>query len=504
MAIPQSKYVDITSGIGGGAQASRKDLIGRLFTTNTLCPTNIVLEFTSASEVSSYFGSSSQETLVANEYFGWISKSITKAKKISFFRYSLTATAPYIRSTQSLTALATLKAITDGSAQISMGGVIYELTSLDFSSATSYADIASTLQTAIQANTAGGTLWTSATVSYNATYSSFVLTGGETGTNTIDYAIAGSSGTDISSLIGWSLSSGAVVSNGTDATTLNDVLNKTIDISTNFATFGFLTTLSESDISTIGTWVDNQNMQYMFCGDVSSSNYNDYITVAKTHSGMAMNYNINYGISGTLPAFLMPMIALACVDYSKNNSAINYMYQQFPNQPASVDSSPLYKTLDGLNINYNGQTQKSGALLNFYQDGNLADGTDIGVYCNEIWLKDAMSTELINLLLALNMINADPTGEATIKTILQNVILEALNNGTISVGKNFDNTQKSYIASLTGDSDSWKTLQQLGYILSTNITTETVGAKKKYIGEYQLIYSKGDSIKKIEGQHVLI
>ena len=108
MPISQSKYVAITSGIGGQSAASRKDLGLRLYTTNALFPNDTILEFTSALDVANYAGSSSAEAKLASAYFGWVSKSVTSPKKISFMRYSLaTATAPTLRSTQELTALAT-------------------------------------------------------------------------------------------------------------------------------------------------------------------------------------------------------------------------------------------------------------------------------------------------------------------------------------------------------------------------------------------------------------
>ena len=65
MAIRFTKYIDITSGVGAGAVVPRRDLIGRVFSSNSLIPPGSFLEFDTASDVSSYFGSSSQEYLRA-------------------------------------------------------------------------------------------------------------------------------------------------------------------------------------------------------------------------------------------------------------------------------------------------------------------------------------------------------------------------------------------------------------------------------------------------------
>lgn len=503
MPISQSKYVSITSGIGGQSAASRKDLGLRLFTTNALFPIDTVLEFTSALDVANYAGSTSAEAKIATAYFGWVSKSITAPKKISFMRYALdAATAPTLRSTQELTALATLQAVTSGSMIINMGGLAYTISSLDFSSATSYSDIATALETAINENLTGGDLFTAATVQYDAETTSFILTGGASGDYVMSYATTASTGTDISGLIGWSEATEPIISNGTEAETLTDVLNLAIELSNNFATYAFVNTeLTVENVGLIGAWNTAQNYEYMFCGDVTNDNYESIIEEAKKYSGLAINYNIT---ANTLPAYLMPATILAATDYDNVNGTVNYMYQQFPNQAVTVDTNELANTLDPLFINYNGQTQKAGQKIEFYQDGFLADGTDMAVYANEIWLKDAMITEILNLEIALNKIPANDDGLAQIEGILQGVIDEALNNGVIMPGKPLTNTQKAYITQITGDNTAWQTVQLNGYVLTLKLTQEVINGATKYIAEYTLVYSKGDVIRKVTGRHILI
>lgn len=501
MPISQSKYVAITSGIGGASAASRKDLGLRLFTTNALFPLNTVLEFTSALDVSNYAGANSKEAQLAAAYFGWVSKSINSPRKISIMGASLNATAPVLRSTQTLSALSAFTAVTSGSMILSIGGTSYTLSGLDLSSATSYSDVASEIEAGINGNTSGGELWTAATVEFNAETSSFVLTGGATGDAIITYATAATTGTDISSLIGWSEATNPILSNGTDATSLTSILNNTIELSDNFATYSFIDlSLSANQIDEIGTWNDNQNYLYMYCGDVGAD-YTGIIAQAANHQGMAINYQ---PFSNVLPAYLMPATILAATDYSKVNGTVNYMFQQFPNQSVTVDTNTLANTLDPLHINYNGQTQKAGQKIEFYQDGYLADGTDIAVYANEIWLKDACITEILNLEIAVEKIPANTDGLAQIEAILQGVIDEALNNGVIMPGKELTNTQKAYITQITGDNTAWQSVQLNGYVLTVELSQQIINGATKYIAEYTLVYSKGDVIRKVEGRHILI
>lgn len=505
MPISQSKYVAITSGIGGASAASRKDLGLRIYTTNPLFPQNTILEYsgsTMAQDVANYAGSSSVEALIASNYAGWVSKQVNSPRKISFMGANLIATAPVLRSTQELTPLESFTAITNGSIIISMGGTTYTVSGLDFSAAISYADVAQILETGINGNAAGGDLWTAASVVYNAETSSFVLTGGVTGVNVITYATDAQSGTNIAGLIGWLESDNPILSNGTDATSLTNILNNSIELSDDFASYGFVGyELRLADITEIGTWNDNQNFQYLFCGDVNSTNYTTIIDAAAAHQGMCINYNANYS---SLPAFIMPATILAATNYSNQNGTVNYMFQQFPNQAVAVDTNELANTLDPLHINYNGQTQKAGTKIEFYQDGYNADGTDTAVYANEIWLKDAMATDLLNLELALDKIPANDDGLGQIEAVLQEVIDEALNNGTISTGKPLTSTQKAYITQLTGDNTAWQTVQLNGYVLTLELTQQVVNGATKYIAVYTLIYSKGDSIRKVGGRHILI
>lgn len=508
MSIPQTKYVAITSAIADTAQAAYKELIARVFTTNDLFGASTVYEFTSSKDVADFAGSTSTEAKIASEYFGWVSKRATKPAKISFMRYSLSALAPYIYSTKAIAPLATLKAVTTGSATINMGGTAYSISDVNFSSATSYADVASALQTKVRANTSGGTLWTSATVTYDSFTSSFKLTGGATGTNEINYATATGSGTDISDLIGWSVSTQPVLSQGQAAKTITDILNDSVNLSSNFLTFGFVDqAVAVGNLEAIGAFVQEQNFNYRFCFDISPENYNTYISTAAGYEGMTAHYNINYGISGIVPAWLMSAILPATTNYNSPNGVKNYMFQEFPSQAVSVGldgDGTLYQTLDNLCINYNGQTQKAGQKIAFYQNGFNADGTDSAVFDNEAWLKDHIATDLLNAFLGLDFISADKDGLAIVTGVLEDNANLALKSHVISNGQTLDNGQKAYITQLTGDDNAWLDVQTNGYKFNVTITVQNVGNAKVHIAEYTLIYVKNNVIRKVIGRNILI
>lgn len=89
MSIPFNRYVSIVSGVGGGAGVRQRDLILRLFTSSPLVSPDVVLEFSNATDVGTFFGTSSEEFRRASAYFGYVSPAISQPKRISFAAFSL-------------------------------------------------------------------------------------------------------------------------------------------------------------------------------------------------------------------------------------------------------------------------------------------------------------------------------------------------------------------------------------------------------------------------------
>ena len=304
--------------------------------------------------------------------------------------------------------------------------------------------------------------------------------------------------------LGWTNS--ATISNGMDLSTINQVLDNMVDLSTNFLTYGFLNYADAiNNLEAIGAWNDEHNNNYRFCFDVSAQNYQDVIETAKGFTGLTAHYNINYG-SG-VPAWIMSAILPATTNYSKDNGVKSYMFQQFPSMPVSVGISgdgSLYQTLDNLNINYNGQTQKSGSILAFFQDGFNTNGVDTAVFDNEAWLKDSISTDVMNMFIGLDYVSADKSGLNIMTGILNANCEKALKNHVFAIGKILNLTAQAYITQLTNDENAWLDVQNKGYWFDIVINTQTSGTTTRYVAEYILIYSKNDTIRKVIGSDILI
>lgn len=502
MAISIRRYVDITSGVGAGASVRRRDLITRVFTTNPLVPTASMVEFTSADDVAAYFGSTSEEYARAAFYFAWVSKNIRRAKKISFARWVDAAAAPVAYGVKGAQSLAGWTAISAGAFSLTLGADTEEITGLDFSTAASLSDVAGVFQTAIRA--AGtGDLWDLATVTWDATAARLILTGGATGAAAI--AIAAGASNDVASRAGWL--TGAILSDGAAVETITDTLAASAEADNNFGVFVFSNSaaLSLDEVVEAATWNATQNVLYQFHARVTAADAADWSEALMGKAGAGLT--LSSPVGGEYPE-MVPGMILAATDYSARNAVQNYMFQQF-NLTPSVTTNAGADTYDPLRVNYYGRTQTAGQTIDFYQRGVLMGGAtapvDMNTYANEQWLKDAATSAILTLLLALAKVSANSTGRAQLMTTLQSVVSEALANGTISVGKDLTTVQKLYIAEITGDQDAWRQIQSIGYwldVVMESITTTDSRVEWKAI--YTLVYSKDDTIRAVDGTHVLI
>jgi hypothetical protein len=500
MAIKLTRYVDITSGVGAGANVGTRRLIGRFFDDNDLIPTGSFVEFDSADDVATYFGSDSLEYARAAFYFGWVSKELQIPPAMQFARWVSSDTEARIYGARGDQSVDDWTGITSGNFGLTIGGVANSMAGLNFSSAVSLADVAQVIETAINAKT--GTQWTAATVTWNATRKSFDFVSGDDVAATISVQ-EGTGGNDVADRLGW-LSATAIISDGAVEQTIQEVLSESAAANNDFGSFTFTATLTQDQIEEAATWNDTQNNMFLYSVRCTSANASALSAALLDLSGVTLTLS---PISTEYPE-QVPMMIEAATDYTERNSTQNYMFQIFSLTP-SVTTDADADVYDALRVNYYGQTQTAGQLIEFYQRGYMmglaSDALDQNTYVNEIWLKDAAGAAIMTLLLGLSKVPANKTGIALILNILQGVIDQALFNGSISVGKALTSVQKAYITNATGDPLAWKQVQNLGYWVSVRIETE-VGPNNvtEYKAIYTLIYSKDDVIRKVEGRDILI
>ncbi len=133
--------------------------------------------------------------------------------------------------------------------------------------------------------------------------------------------------------------------------------------------------------------------------------------------------------------------------------------------------------------------------------GLAADPLDMGVYANEAFLKDSIGVAIINLLLAVSAVPANTSGVTQVLGAINDPIELALFNGTISIGKTLDSTQRAFVAGITGDATAFIQIQNAGYWINAVIEEPT---PNEFEVVYTLLYSKNDVVRKVVGSHLLI
>ena len=508
MPLDIRRYIDITSSRAAGNVTPRRELILRVFTTNELVPTGGIVTSSDLDGVINHFGSGTPESDRASFYFGFIGRQGTRARRIDFARWTNVDVAPRIFGQAVTSTVADFVAISDGSLVVTIGGVVADLTGIDLSSVATFADVAAALQTAIRTGT--GTVFTAATVTYDAVRQAFVFTGGETGANVISIS-AGTAGTDISDDIGWRGLT-AIISNGAVAETPVDAVSNAAGMNNNFGSFAFITSLSMDQIETISEWNHAQNVRYQYHVPVLEA---DAATLAgrlvARFSGTGMT------LAGPAGEFheLIPSAILASSDYSRLGASQNYMYQT-PAATATVTDATTANALDALRVNYMGSLQTAGQTSSIYQRGFMTGPTnaplEFGTFANEQWLKDAIAASLLTLLTSVGRVSANATGEAQVTATIQSVIDgpgdggTATTNGVFSIGRVLTPAERVTVTDLTGDPNAFLQIQTLGYWLDVSVQRETnpnSGLEESF-ASYTLIYARDTVIRRIEGADILV
>jgi hypothetical protein len=436
MAIDIRRYINITSGVGGGAGVAGRNFILRLYTSNAVLPPNTLMEFSNAADVETYFTSTSEEYKIAAQYFSWVSKSITQPRKISYWGWDLTND--------------TITQCLDKSVNFStnFGAFTFVDTFTD-----------------IQKVEAAG---------WNSTYN-------------VDFMYVPDT----------LPSANFVGSIASTTLTVTEITAGTIAIGQVIAGTGVIAGTTITAGSGL-TWTVDQTQT------VTS----EALTVTSVATALSGFAGTAITLQGAGYQNIIPATILAATDYNQKNGTQNYMWQQFPTMQATVGNNTDANLYDALLVNYLGQTQTAGQNISFYQRGNLCGGaTDpraMNTYANEMWLKDAMGSTMLSLLLSLPKVDTGTQGQGQIKAILQSIVNKALYNGTISIGKSLNAIQILDITNVTGDNTAYHKVQNNGYWFNVGITSAVVNGITEYTGTYTLIYSKDDAIRGVNGTHVLI
>lgn len=421
--------------------------------------------------------------------------------------------------------LAQIQAVTAGDFTISDTETTYTINAIDFSGASSLSEVATTLQTAMRLVTG----LANAFVQYDMGNNHFIIDTGLNNPASRDLVWTDGAETPLAllaltsdgggmelpdgrpsqtplKLLALTEAEGATKSSGDPIESPSEAFMKANAENDNFGSFLFAPALRAADHAAVAEANDTLNVKYMYLVGGIKENIMNLVDELSGFSGTALT--LVGSVTGEATTFIdqIPAEVLATTDYNGVGTVQNYMYQQqatVNNDTGIVVDTDAANTLDANRVNYYGRTQFAGSPVGFYQRGVLfgspTAARDMNTYANEIWFKNSAETAIFNLLLA-KRVPANRTGVATVLSVLNDVIINAQNNGTISVGRTLNAEQKAIVLDLTDDVHAVTKLNSDGYWVTASIRE----VDNESVLNYLLIYAKDNIIRKVDGVHSLI
>ena len=499
-AIPASQFTSTTAGVisAGGNPLSLNSI---WLSDDPAIPVGSTLNFPSASAVASFFGATNNKALLSNVYFNGFDNSNIKPDGLMFASFQRTPVSAWLRGGAiSALALSALQALS-GVLTITIDGVAKTSSSITLAGATSFSAAAALIQAGFAtnppivtydsqrgafllnspttgagggftANTATNTALTVTAVAAGTviqvgqvvvgagiqanTYISAFVSGtlGGAGIYTLNQATTATAtgvactanassmtvatGT-LSAGLNLTLATGAVLSQGANASAEATVLNAIINNNTNWIPFMTMWEPTLTSKQAFAAWSNAQGGRYLYvCYDsdvTPAQNYN-----APTSFGAIMSLAQSNGVCPIwgLPdkaAFLCGAIGSA--DYTELNGWVNYAYKHQTGLVPDVTDQTTYQNL--LNNGYNCYCLVSlnNNLFNDFQPGSIPGPWKwVDNYIDQIMLLN--NIQLADLVL-LNNMKALPADQAGIEILRQSTlgpINDALNYGSIQAGIN--------------------------------------------------------------------
>lgn len=488
MSLPYSSVVEVSSVVSSPAFAVEKQHM-LLAMANDLIPTSqAAIEFTSANDFRSCFGSDVSEFEQVRKYFGFLSKGGLAPEKMIAARWYKTAAAPFVKGTDEVASLAELKAVSNGSFVVDFNSNPLEVV-LDLSGVSSCSEVAAAVQAALQAHTEGGEAYTGAACTYSSVSGGFIITSGACGAEaTAGTVKSGTKGTDISAMLGLK---DAAVSQGADAETYAGFCDRIYNANTAGFAVTTMEELGEEEIEESVAWLQPYANSLKLVFNIREKS-DAKKTAEKLQASGYSGYVVCYDPYGEYVNILDCAIN-ATIDHQAVNGAVNFNFQQasgytaITNLGTVVDyqmgrtNLSLIGELDPLCISYVYSLGFGENEEVLYGKGLMAnDFATEGTQANEAWLVKDLQVNVVNALTSLNKIKLQ--GNDAVE-LLSSVIMPSFEqgqvNGTIARGGNLSNADKISIVQNTGNSAAPDSVAQNGFYYQIEALNSTDIAEKR-------------------------
>ena len=487
MSIPADQIVSVSPSVlsaGGNALA----LNGLILTEASVLPYGSPVSFSSASDVATYFGSSSDEAAMASVYFNGYTTSYTKPSSIYFYRYANVAIPAFMRGASSSSTLTNLQAFTAGSLYIVTDGAVASISTINLSTISSFSDAATRMTSAFTGST-------KPTVTYDSTFQAFVATSNSTGSlSTINYA----TGT-LASTLGFTSTAGAVLSQGENALSPSDAMENVTNSNQNWAAF---TTTFEPDLATkklFANWNASKGSRYLYaCWDTDTTawvyagtgaTFGEWLTAQNVAGTSAIWYD------KLLAAFVLGITA--SIDFTRTEGRTNYAFRSGTGN--FNITSVLWKASNLLANGYNiyGTYATANDQFTWLYKGTVSGPFKwIDSYVNAIWLNNSIQLAEMSLLANMSSIPYNQDGYNMIKTAALDPIGSAVNAGVIRPNVSLSAAQAIEVNTSAGVTID-TTLSTRGWYFQVQPATAQVRAARQ-TPPCTLWYMDGESVQQID------
>lgn len=464
--IPLSVDFNITPNVVTPA-GSAVDANGLMLTDNELVPVGSVVSYFSAADVSALMGSTSKEFLAAQQYFNGYENSSVIPGELLMYRVITADVAGYLLSGNLKgVALSTLKAIPAGTITLTVDGVSTTSSSIDLSTATSFSDIASKLQTGIGASKVA--------VEWLPIANRFIIRSVTTGADSeVSYASPGALETGL--LL--TQATAATVSPGSDAVTLTDTMNNIINTNQNWILFNSLVELTDDQKTELCAWANGSKNRFGYVVHDTTAEG----TIANNANCFVQKVVVANGYENIFPvygSYLYSVTALAyaaSVDFARTNGRVSFKFRGFSGLAPNVSDLATAQALKSNGYNFYGSYSLNKTMAQYASDGAISGKfVWLDSFIDQVWINASLVGAYANLFTNNQSYPFNQNGYGAIQAATIDVANQALTFGAIQKGVVLDQAQIRIVNNTVGK-DISATLYSEGWYLF--IPTQTGAAR---------------------------
>lgn len=478
-SVPASKFVNIVPGVVGTG-GNPLSLNGVMLTADTSIPIGTVKTFSSASDVSDWFGAPSEEYGLAAVYFNGFENSTSKPGALHVAQFNDDAVAAYLRGgSMAAVTLNELKELS-GTLTIDVDGDAVTSSAINFSGANSQSNAA----TLITAAFSGGDV----VCTYDSKLKRFVLASATTGTGS---TIGFPSSNSLSAGLRLDESLGAEISQGADAAVPASFMNDLLDLTQNWATFFTTWEPDAEGKEAFAGWANDSGERYLYIPWTSSD------TISSFEADMyAGEYDGVYPVGPRAEDAAFVSGVAASIDFGRANGRVDIFFKYQSGLSATVTDSATYDALSSGGRNFIAAVATANDRFIVHVNGKMPGKWKwFDCYINQIYLNSQFQLALINLMMSVNSIPHNEFGRELLRAACQDPINEALNNGTIRTGIELSSAQKAIVNQQAGVEID-KTLYAAGYYLQILPATAQQRGNRES-GPMAFWYTDGGGVHKI-------